>query len=132
MMFEPGRRVSDAARRASDAVNLALLADRAGNVGRWVAIRLSDGGTDGVVYDRPEHAAHAQIHHQLCMYVEIRSGGMPPAEAESALAYHRMVYDAGNRPPYLDGFVPIIPSTVEGIRDRTNHRRHHVGRPARH
>jgi hypothetical protein len=111
-MFEPRSPlglVSDAARRASDAVNLALLADREGNVGRWIALRLSDGGSDGVVYDRVEHAANAQLHYQLCMYVRIPPGGMPPREAEGALAYHRAVYDAGHRPPYLDGYVPIIP-----------------------
>jgi hypothetical protein len=133
-MFEPRSPLgipSDAARRAADVVNLALLADRDGAVGRWVAIRLSDGGSDGVVYDRVEHAANAQLHYQQCMYVRIGPGGMPAREAEAALAYHRTVYDAGNRPPYLDGYTPIVPNTAEAIYDRPNRRRHHTGRPAR-
>lgn len=102
---------SDAARRASEAVTTAYLADPAGNLNRWIAIRLSDGGSDGIVYDTPIHAANHQLHYQQCMYVQIRHGLMPAAEAEGALAYHRRVYDAGNRPPYLEGFVPVMPIT---------------------
>lgn len=124
MMFTA--KPDDSARRASDVVNTHLLADRAGNLGRWVAIRLSDGGSDGVVYDSPADAANAQLHYQTCAYVQIQPGGMPPREAAGMLAYHRAVYDAGNRPPYLEGYVPIIPQTLEGIHGP----RHHVGRPS--
>lgn len=104
---------SDAAKRASDVVNNHLLVDQAGNRGRWVAIRLSDGGSDGVVYDAVADAAWAQLHYRQCMYVAIPWAGMPPQEAEVLLNYHRRVYDAGNVPPYLDGFVPILPSAKE-------------------
>jgi hypothetical protein len=121
---------TDAARRASDIVTTHLLADREGNVGRWVAIRLSDGGSDGVVYDSVRHAANAQLHYQQCMYIMIRPSGLPPREADAVLKYHRKVYDAGNRPPYLDGFVPIIPTRMEVAGDRANPR-HRIGRPSR-
>lgn len=104
---------SDVARRASDIVAEHLLGDAEGNRGRWVAIRLSDGGSDKVVYDSVADAANAQLHWQMCMYLRIPWGGLPVAEAETLLTYHRRVYDAGNRPPYLHGYVPIIPSARE-------------------
>lgn len=104
---------SDAAKRASDLINLALTADPEGARDRWMAIRLSDGGSDGVLYDSVAAAADRQLHYQCCMYVKIPWSGMPPAEAEVMLAYHRRVYDAGNRPPYLDGYVPIVPTARE-------------------
>lgn len=104
---------SDEAKRASDVVNLALIADPEGNRNRWIAIRLSDGGSDGVLYDTPADAAWHQLHYQMCMYVQIPWSGLPAREAEILLAYHRRVYDAGNRPPYLDGFVPPVPRLQE-------------------
>lgn len=107
---------SDAARRASEAVNLHLIADSEGNKGRWVALRLSDGGSDGIVYDTVIDAANHQLHYQLCMYVRIPWSGLPVAEAETLLDYHRRVYDAGNRPPYLQGYVPITSSLPEQMR----------------
>lgn len=94
---------SDAAKRASDIVALHLAADMEGNRGRWVAIRLSDGGSDGVVYDLLSDAVRNQLHYRQCMYVPIAFGGLPPQEADVMLAYHRRVYDAGNLPPYLEG-----------------------------
>ncbi len=92
---------SDAAKRVSDTVNLHLLADREGNFGKWLAFRLSDGGTDGVLYDDVEVAADHQLHYRQCMYIAIAAGGMTPREASGMLTYFRMVYDAGNLPPAL-------------------------------
>lgn len=107
---------SDAARRAHETVNTHLVVDPEGNRGRWVAIRLSDGGSDGVVYDHVIDAANHQLHYQTCMYLRIPWGGLPVAEAETLLTYHRRVYDAGNRPPYLEGYVPITSSIVERMK----------------
>jgi hypothetical protein len=104
---------TDAARRAHEIVNTHLMVDPEGNRGRWVALRLSDGGSDGVVYDDVAAAADHQLHYQQCMYVRIPWGGLPVAEAETLLTYHRRVYDAGNRPPYLEGYSPIIPNAKE-------------------
>lgn len=104
---------SDAAKRASDIIQTHLLADTEGNRDRWVAIRLSDGGSDGTTYDTVADAANAQLHYQQCMYIRIPWAGMPAHEAEVMLAYHRKVYDNGNRPPYLQGYVPIVPSARE-------------------
>jgi hypothetical protein len=92
---------SDAARRASDIVATHLLADP-GNVGRWVAIRLSDGGSDGTTYADLRSAVAFQLHYKQCMYIQIPAGGMPPREAEVMLTYYRRVYDAGNIPPNVE------------------------------
>lgn len=108
---------SDEAKRCSDAVNLALLADPEGNRDRWLAIRLSDGGSDGIVYDDPRAAANAQLHWKVCAYIPIPWTGMQPREAEIMLQYWRRCYDLGNTPPVLDGFVPIIPKTLGRTRD---------------
>jgi hypothetical protein len=92
---------SDAARRISDAMTLHLLADGDGNFGKWLAFRLSDGTSDGVVYDDPVVAADAQLHYQQCAYLQIHRGGISARAAAVMLAYYRAVYDAGNLPPAL-------------------------------
>jgi hypothetical protein len=116
MFGQPGPYgISDAARRAADVVNLALLLDQEGNRGRWVAIRLSDGGSDGVIYDDPRAAADYQLHWKTCMYIPIPWTGMQTREAEIMLQYWRKCYDNGTTPPVLDGYVPVIPSSLPGV-----------------
>lgn len=92
---------SDAARRISDAVTLHLLADPDGNHLKWCAFRLSDGESDGVVYDDPVSAADAQLHYKQCAYIQMHRGGISPKAASVMLTYYRRVYDAGNVPPTL-------------------------------
>jgi len=95
----------DAAKRAADMINLHLAADPS-NVGCWVAIRLSDGGSDGVVYDNAappldprHHAIRHQLHETQCAYFNLRPGGITRADALIFLRYNRMVYAAGGRLP---------------------------------
>lgn len=107
---------SDAAKRMSDVVTLHFLADPRGNLRRWVAIRLSDGGSDNVVYDSVADAAWAQLHYRQCAYVRIPTGGIGPNECEVILAYHRKVYDLGNLPPYLQGVPLSVPNVQEFTR----------------
>lgn len=92
---------SDAARRISDAVTLHLLADGDGNFGKWLAFRLTDGTSDGVVYDTPVDAADHQLHYKQCAYIQIHRGGLSAKGAQVMLTYYRTVYDAGNVPPSL-------------------------------
>jgi hypothetical protein len=99
---------SDAAKRCSDTITLAATF---GKVGSWVAIKLSDGGSDGVFYDRRANAVSHQLHEQLCAYVKIPPGGMTPKEAEIFLGYHREVYDAGFRLPDPEFAMPMMPLT---------------------
>jgi hypothetical protein len=78
-----------------------LLADRDGNANRWFAFKLSDGTTDGVVYDNPIQAADAQLYYKACGYIQIHLSGITPQGASALLNYYRKTYDAGNVPPSL-------------------------------
>jgi hypothetical protein len=88
---------SDAARRCSEIVNaVAIIENAAGNFGeRWVAIRLSDGGSDGVTYASRDDAIRHQAHETLCVYLLVPPTGMEPREAEIFLNFHRKAFDAG-------------------------------------
>jgi hypothetical protein len=87
----------DCAKRASDAIRLHLLADRDRAINSWVAIRLSDGGTDGILYDRKAQAVRHQLHEYQCAYVFVPPDGMSPRAAETFLRFHRHLYDSGFR-----------------------------------
>lgn len=105
--------VTDEGRRLSDAVTAARLL---GGEGRWIAARLSDGGTDGAVYDTRADAVRHQLHETLCAYVKIPPGPMPPAEATAFLALNRRIYDAGYRLSDPDGGAPPpMPTTALGL-----------------
>lgn len=81
---------SDAARRMSDALTLAVLA---GHTGKWIAIRLSDGGQSGTVYDRGYEAARDQLHPKQCYYHHLGLDGMTPRACEVLLRMARLKYD---------------------------------------
>jgi hypothetical protein len=106
---------SDAAKRCSDIVTLHAIC---GQVGRWVAIKLADGDSDGVVYDHRADAVRHQLHEQLCAYVQIQPGGMQPCEAEVFLKYHRALYDAGFRLPDPEFAQPLMPLTRRDARQQ--------------
>jgi hypothetical protein len=85
------------------------------NIGHWVAVRLSDGGSDGVVYDHRREAVAHQLHESLCAYVQIHPGGMTVAEAESVLKFYRYAYDAGFRVTDPEGPELIMPITTQEL-----------------
>lgn len=87
-----GMPVTDEGRRLSDAVTLAV---SLGGAGRWVAARLSDGGTDGNIYDSRSDAVRHQLHENQCCYLVIPPTGMPPVEASAYIAFHRRRVEAG-------------------------------------
>lgn len=119
-----------AARRASDVVRTHLAA---GSRGRWVALRLSDGGSDGVAYEcagilceRYQHgrgctgradAIRHQVHETQCAYVRVPWDDFSPKAAAAFLAYHRAAYDAGWTLPDPDdhGVQPIVPASAEAL-----------------
>jgi len=104
----PFRQPSDAAKRCADIVTLASVA---GSAGCYVAIRLSDGGSDRVPYpSRPEAISH-QLHPERCMYVLVPPDGMPAHEAEAVLDYWRRLADAGVRDDNPDLLLPRMPLT---------------------
>lgn len=84
----------DAAVRCSDIVRQAILD---GHKGRWLAIRLSDGGSDRVPYPDKATAVRFQLHEQQCAYLRVPWDDMPPRAALSFLRTTRAVYDAGMR-----------------------------------
>ena len=90
---------SDEARRAADTLNTHLLVDRNGNTGKWVAIRLSDGGSDGTVYDCKCDAIRFQLHEKQCVYVQILPEGIGYKEAEIMIRIHRQMYDKDYKMP---------------------------------
>jgi hypothetical protein len=103
--------LADAGNRASSAINLALLT---GDIGRWIALRLADGSTDGTTYDTRADAIRHQFHEQLCCYVKVPPDGMPPEHATRFIQLNRALYDAGYRlaDPDMPG-EPIYPLTIE-------------------
>ncbi len=106
---------SDAARRISDAVNLHLVADPDGNHKKWIACRLSDGESDGVLYDDPVAAADHQLHYKQCAYIQIHRGGISPKAASVMLTYYRTCFDNDRLPPALVAYQRaklIIPGRI--------------------
>lgn len=105
---------SDEARRAADQVNVHVAALGREACGKWVAIRLSDGGSDGTLYDTRPDAIRHQFHEQQCAYFCIP--GVPTfltaREAEAFLTYCRSLYDAGYRIPDPTAPAPIVPLTA--------------------
>lgn len=98
----------DAPRRAADIVTAAMWA---GHVGEWVAIRLSDGGSDGRHYLSRDEAIRWQLHETLCAYFKVPPDGMTERLARLWLTFFRQAYDAGHRPGY--GQAPIeMPMTA--------------------
>lgn len=91
----------------------------------WVAIRLSDGGTDHTCYDRKQAAVQHQLHEQLCAYFSFRgspNGFASPLEAQIYLDWNRKAYDNGMRMPDPDdptgGPDLIMPSMDEHLRNQ--------------
>lgn len=94
-------RYPDAARRFADTVALhqAALSFDELLAGRYMAVRLSDGGSDGVVYDtRPEAIAHQRHNSSRCIYPRIPPGERwSPKVCDVLLMYARSAYDHGHR-----------------------------------
>lgn len=100
------RQPSDAAKRCADIVTLAAIA---GLAGKFLAIRLQDGGGDSVGYDSREDAIRHQLHPERCTYVLVPPGGMPAHEAEALLDYWRKLADSGVRDDDLATPMPLMP-----------------------
>lgn len=92
---------SDAAKRCADTITMhaIVMRDQKYFTQRWVAIRLSDGGSDGALYDTRVDAVRHQLHENLCCYVMVPPDGMTAQEAEVFMIYNRALYDNGARMP---------------------------------
>ncbi len=105
---------ADLGKRAAEAMNMHLFIDPVNAPGRWVAIRMSDGGSDGVLYDtRPDAIAH-QLHEQYCCYFQLPREGVTPDDARRFIEINRQLYDNGARltDPDMPGD-PIFPDDLE-------------------
>ncbi len=94
MRAPAGTVVTEEGRRVADTVRLHIAG---GQAGRWLAFRLSDGGTDGVVYDDRAAAIRYQLHESQCAYIKIPYDTLTDQEASRYLVLCRMAYDAGLR-----------------------------------
>jgi hypothetical protein len=92
--------ISDASKRMADVINsLVSFLGPWGVAGKWIAVRLRDGGTDGVLYDTRADAIKHQIDERFCMYVCMTTvmEGAKPLDCAITLEYYRQAYDAGMR-----------------------------------
>lgn len=109
----------DAGKRMSDALNMY----RANMPWEWVrdkwmAFRLSDGASDGVLYDSKREAVAHQLHEFQCCYISFRNlmGGATPLGCMTFLNFTRDAYDAGFRLPDPDdvhGGRDVIPTAAQ-------------------
>jgi hypothetical protein len=100
----------NAVQRLCDAVNLHWEALGSEAVGKYVAIRLSDGRSpDGTLYDTRADAARVQPD-PWCFYVRVTPGGIQPKEAWVVLGYSRQAKKAG---VVFQNEEPIIPQRLE-------------------
>lgn len=84
----------------------------AGSLGKWVAIRLSDGGTDEpAAYDTRRDAVIHNANKSACMFVPILPGSAPAAEASALLEFARWAHRNGHRI-----FDPADPDPVMPVR----------------
>lgn len=109
-------RAPDAARRAADVMRLhqvALSSDEL-MAGRYVALRLSDGGSDNIVYETRAAAITHQLHETMCLYMRIPLTPISDAELDTLLWYARRKYDSGHRESPDSQL--MIPSTIEELK----------------
>ncbi|MYS19152.1 hypothetical protein GA0115240_10583 [Streptomyces sp. DvalAA-14] len=85
----------DAAKRLQEAVELHLSALGDEAHGHFIAVRLSDGRSDGVLYDTRRDAARHQVNDPWCFYVKLHVGGIGLREAWTVLIYARQARKAG-------------------------------------
>jgi hypothetical protein len=117
--------ILEAAKRASDTVNQ-LLTDHGYHTIKdcYLAVRLSDGGSDGVLYATKRDAVRHQLDERQCAYVCFRSLAFGSSASEMAvfLQFNRNAYDAGLRltdPDDIHGGRVPIPTAraVDAVRE---------------
>lgn len=91
--------VTDAARRAYDQVAVHVFCTGWNErIGGWVALKLADGSSDGVLYDsRGAAVRHVsdQRFYAFFSYRNAPNGFSSLTDAQLYLDYHRMAYDQG-------------------------------------
>lgn len=108
----------DAAKRCRDAYNLHRVGDRYGSVGKWMAVALNDGSSDGELYSSKSECMRYQHHNeQYYTYIRVIPSGMTVCEAAVKLSVARRLYDKGLRETDPDDrnadLVPIPRPSIE-------------------
>jgi hypothetical protein len=89
---------SDAAKRVHDTYSLHIAVDRYGSIGKWFAVSLAEGFSDGILYDSKRDCVQHQHHNEMYYaYVCIRPMSMSVCDAEIFLNIQRRLYDKGIR-----------------------------------
>ena len=89
----------DHAKRAYDIMNMHLIAKGDSSWGCWVALRLSDGGSDGTLYETRSEAIAHQLHETQCCYLVIPPTGFTLSEVREFLNLSRSLRERGARIP---------------------------------
>jgi hypothetical protein len=104
--------ITDAARRMTDAVTLAIMSNDPAYTARgWMAFKLEDGSSDHVVYPSKQvaiqHVSNEYLYCYLCL--NRCMAGMPVKDAQLWLDLHRHVYSHGGRltDPVTDIIMPV-------------------------
>lgn len=93
-------RSPDAAKRMADTIRLhqAVVGKDELLSGRYVAVRLADGGSDGVLYDTRAEAINGQRNSpSRCAYFQVPLQRWSEATCDTLLWYVRGCYDSGFR-----------------------------------
>lgn len=109
-------RTRDAAQRMADTLALHQTALGFDEIlaGRYVAVRLSDGGSDGVAYDsRAAAIVHQKHNASRCAYFRVPLERMSVQACDVLLMYVRAAYDHGYRTDPAHDLV--IPTRVEDL-----------------
>ena len=109
-------RNSDAAKRLSDAIRLhqSVLGKDEILAGRFLAVRLADGGTDGVAYpNRPAAIEANRNNPSRCFYPQVPLDHWSPQVCDVLLWYVRSAYDNGVREDPAHQL--ILPTRVEDL-----------------
>ena len=105
--------VTDAAKRMSDHINLMITCHQVWEIAdKWMAFKLIDGGSDGVLYDTRQDAITHQLDERWCCYISFRSlmQGANPKDCQIFLDLNRQAYDAGMRLSEPQAPQMIVPS----------------------
>lgn len=95
----------DAGRRGADAINEHIRMQGWWEIRhRWIAIRLADGTSDGVLYDTKRDAVRHQSNEFLCAYLCYKglAQGAKDKDCAILIKFHRDMYKAGFRMPDRD------------------------------
>jgi hypothetical protein len=107
--------ITDAAKRMCDNINGLLTFMNPFELrDKWLAVRLSDGGYDGTIYDTRADAINHQLDERFCAYFCFRNclAGANVRDCAIYLEFNRKAYDAGMRMHEFDAPQLIIPNKL--------------------